>query len=189
QSHRGDCVAIRLPAGLITNLRKLSSQQRVTFFMTLLAGFKIVLHRYSGQTDIVVGSPLAGRDCAETEQLIGFFINTVLMRTDLSGDPTVKELLMRVREMSLAAFEHREMPYEKLVEELQPSRNLSFDPICQVYFALQNMPTAPLKLNGIELSIAPVYTGTAKSDLTVWAIEQPDGALEVTAEYALDLFA
>src|SRR5690606_36080712 len=120
--------------------------------------------------------------------IVGFFINTLLMRTALSGDPTLKELLTRVRDMSLVAFEHREMPYEKLVEELQPQRSLSFDPICQVYFALQNMPTAPLQLSGLELSIAPVYTGTAKSDLTVWAIEQSDGSLEVTAEYALDLF-
>ena len=188
QSHRGECVQIRLPAELVIALKKVSAQQRVTFFMTLLAGFNTVLFRYTGQHDIVVGSPLAGRDCAETEELVGFFINTVLMRTDLSGDPTVKELLTRVRDMSLGAFEHREMPYERLVEELQPARNLSFDPICQVYFALQNMPTAPLKLSGINLSIAPVYTGTAKSDLTVWAIEQADGALEVTAEYALDLF-
>jgi natural product biosynthesis luciferase-like monooxygenase protein len=188
QSHRGACESITLPADLVARLRKAGAQHRVTFFMTLLAGFKIVLHRYTGQHDIVVGSPLAGRDCAETEDLVGFFINTVLMRTDLSGDPSVKDLLLRVRDMSLEAFEHREMPYERLVEELQPQRNLSYDPICQVYFALQNMPTAPLKLGGVKLSITPVYTGTAKSDLTVWAIEQPDGALEVTAEYALDLF-
>jgi natural product biosynthesis luciferase-like monooxygenase protein len=188
QSHRGECVALNLPPELVTKLKKTSAEQRVTFFMTLLAGFKVVLHRYTSQSDIVVGSPVAGRDVAETEGLVGFFINTVLMRTDLSGDPTVKELLARVRDMSLAAFEHREMPYERLVEELQPQRNLSYDPICQVYFALQNMPTAPLKLSGLKLSIAPVYTGTAKSDLTVWAIEQSDGALEVTAEYAVDLF-
>jgi natural product biosynthesis luciferase-like monooxygenase protein len=94
-----------------------------------------------------------------------------------------------VRNVTLDAFEHREMPYEKLVEELQPQRNLSFDPVCQVYFALQNMPTAALELGGITLSIEPVYTGTAKSDLTVWAAETATGALEVTAEYALDLFA
>lgn len=188
QSHRGECVQLNLPAKLVADLKKFSSQQRVTFFMTLMAGFNVVLHRYSGQTDVVVGSPVAGRDAAETENIVGFFINTVLMRTNLAGDPTAKELLARVRDMSLAAFEHREMPYEKLVEELAPARNLSFDPICQVYFALQNMPTAPLKLSGIKLSIAPVYTGTAKSDLTVWAIEQPNGELEVTAEYALDLF-
>lgn len=188
QSHRGDTVKLDLPAALVAKLKQLSTQQRVTFFMTLLAGFNVVLQRYTGQSDLVVGSPLAGRDAAETEDLVGFFINTVLMRSDLSGDPTVKELLARVRDVSLEAFEYREMPYEKLVEELQPQRNLSFDPICQVFFALQNMPTAPLKLSGVKLSIAPVYTGTAKSDLTVWAIEQADGALEVTAEYALDLF-
>ncbi len=188
QSHRGACVARTLPADLVTRLKQASSQERVTLFMTLLAGFNVVLHRYSGQTDLVVGSPVAGRDAAETEDIVGFFVNTLLMRTDLSGDPTVKTLLARVRDRALAAFDHREMPYEKLVEELQPQRNLSFDPICQVYFALQNMPTAPLQLSGINLSIAPVYTGTAKSDLTVWAIEQTSGELEITAEYALDLF-
>src|SRR5262249_9362751 len=138
QSHRGECVNLRLPAKLVGGLRKLGAAERVTFFMTLLAGFKAVLQRYTGQTDIVVGTPLAGRDCAETEQLVGFFINTVLMRTGLAGDPTVKELLARIRAVSLAAFEHREMPYEKLVEELQPQRNLSFDPLAQVFFALQN---------------------------------------------------
>ena len=188
QSHRGECVQLTLPGGLVAELKRFSSQQRVTFFMTLLAGFKVVLHRYTGQTDLVVGSPVAGRDAAETEEMVGFFINTVLMRTSLAGDPTVRALLARVRDMALAAFEHREMPYEKLVEEVQPQRNLSFDPICQIYFALQNMPTAPLKLSGIDLSIEPVYTGTAKSDLTVWAIEQTSGELEITAEYAIDLF-
>jgi natural product biosynthesis luciferase-like monooxygenase protein len=188
QSHRGDTVQLQFSAELVAKLRQLSQQNRVTFFMTLLAGFNAVLQRYTGQNDLVIGSPLAGRDAAETEELVGFFINTILLRTDLSGDPTVKELLQRVRDVSLAGFEHREMPYEKLVEELQPQRNLSFDPICQVFFALQNMPMAPLKLNGIKLSIEPVYTGTAKSDLTVWAIEGADGTLHVTAEYALDLF-
>lgn len=188
QSHRGDTVSIRLPAALVARLKQLGSSHRVTFFMTLLAGFKAVLHRYSGQTDLVVGTPLAGRDSAETEGVVGFFINTVLMRTSLAGDPTVAELLARVREVSLTAFDHREMPYEKLVEELQPQRNLSFDPICQVFFALQNMPTAALRLGDLALDIEPVYTGTAKSDLTVWAAETDGGELEVTAEYALDLF-
>jgi natural product biosynthesis luciferase-like monooxygenase protein len=188
QSHRGSTVQVQLPAALVAKLRQLAAQNRATLFMALLAGFKAVLARYTGRPDIVVGSPLAGRDCAETEDLVGFFVNTVIMRSDLSGDPTVRELLGRVRDVSLEAYEYREMPYEKLVEELQPQRNLSFDPLCQVFFALQNMPTAPLELSGINLSIAPVYTGTAKSDLTVWAIEAADGSLGVTAEYALDLF-
>jgi natural product biosynthesis luciferase-like monooxygenase protein len=188
-SHRGDTVEMRLPAGLMERLKQVSARERVTLFMVLLAAFDVVLHRHSGQTDIVVGSPLAGRDAAEMEGLVGFFINTLPMRTKLDGDPTVRELLARVREASLGAFEHRDLPFEKLVEELQPQRNLSFDPICQVFFALQNMPTAPLKLSGLELAIAPVYTGTAKSDLTVWATEEDDGSLAVSAEYALDLFA
>jgi natural product biosynthesis luciferase-like monooxygenase protein len=187
QSHRGDTIAVKIPAPLVARLKQLGSQHRVTLFMTLLAGFKVLIHRYTGQHDIVVGAPLAGRDAAETEDLIGFFVNSLALRTNLGGDPTVKELLGRVRDGMLGAYEYRELPYEKLVEELQPQRNLSFDPICQVFFALQNMPTAPLKLPGITLSIAPVYTGTAKSDLTVWAIEQPDG-IEVTAEYNLDIF-
>ena len=188
QSHHGDNVTVCFPADLIGRLKQVSGQHRVTLFMTMLAGFKALLARYTGQQDIVIGSPIAGRDAAETEELIGFFINTVLMRTDLSGDPTVKELLGRMRDVSLEAFEHREMPYEKLVEELQPQRNLSFDPIAQIFFVLQNVPTAPLKLSGIELSIEPVYTATAKSDLTIWAIETADG-ISVTAEYATDLFS
>ncbi len=187
QSHRGDNVELKIPGALIAKLRQLGSQHRVTLFMTLLAGFKILLHRYTGQTDLVVGSPLAGRDAAETEGLIGFFINTLALRTNLAGDPTVKELLGRIRDVMLTAYEYREMPYEKLVEELQPQRNLSFDPICQVFFMLQNVPTAPLKLAGINLSIEPIYTGTAKSDLTLWAIEQPDH-LDVTAEFNTDIF-
>lgn len=187
QSHRGGNVELKIPGTLIAQLRQLSSQHRVTLFMSLLAAFKALVHRYTGQTDIVIGSPLAGRDAAETEGLIGFFINTLALRTNLAGDPTVKELLARVRDMTLTAYEYREMPYEKLVEELQPQRNLSFDPICQVFFMLQNVPTAPLKLSGINLSIAPVYTGTTKSDLTIWCIEQPDG-LDVTAEFNADLF-
>ncbi len=187
QSHRGGNVQVKIPGELIARLKGLSSQHRVTLFMSLLAGFDILLHRYTGQTDLVVGSPLAGRDAAETEGLIGFFINTLALRANLTGDPTVKELLARIRDVTLTAYEYREMPYEKLVEELQPQRNLSFDPICQVFFMLQNVPTAPLKLSGLELSIAPVYTGTAKSDLTIWCIEQPD-YLDVTAEYNTDLF-
>jgi natural product biosynthesis luciferase-like monooxygenase protein len=188
QSHRGDTVNLRLPADLVSRLRQVGAAHRVTFFMVLLAGFKTVLHRYTGQTDLVVGSPLAGRDRAETEDLVGFFINAILLRSSLAGDPTVAELLARVRDVSLAAFDHREMPYEKLVEEMQPQRNLSFDPICQVYFALQNMPMTELKLGDVKLSVEPVYTGTAKSDLTAWAVEAADGSVEVTAEFALDLF-
>jgi natural product biosynthesis luciferase-like monooxygenase protein len=188
QTHTGDTVNLTLPANLVARLKALSSQERVTLFMTLLAGFKIVLNRHTGATDLVVGSPLAGRDHAETENTVGFFINTLPLRTDLSGDPTGQELLARVRATALETYDHRELPYEKLVEELQPARNLSYDPICQVFFALQNMPTTTLRLGSLRLSVEPVYTGTAKSDLTVWASELEDGSLAVTAEYALDLY-
>jgi natural product biosynthesis luciferase-like monooxygenase protein len=187
QSHKGGNVVLKIPGALIARIKQLSNQNRVTLFMSLLAGFKILVHRYTGQTDIVIGSPLAGRDAAETEGLIGFFINTLALRSNVGGDPTVKELLGRIRDVTLTAYEYREMPYEKLVEELQPQRNLSFDPICQVFFMLQNVPTAPLKLSGINLSIEPVYTGTSKSDLTIWCIEQPE-YLDVTAEFNVDLF-
>ncbi|PTX92716.1 MupA/Atu3671 family FMN-dependent luciferase-like monooxygenase [Opitutus sp. ER46] len=187
QSHRGATVRVKIPGALIEELKRLSQQNRVTLFMTLLAGFKALVHRYTGQNDLVMGSTLAGRDAAETEGLIGFFINNVALRTNLAGDPTVQELLGRIRDVTLAAYEHRELPYEKLVEELQPERNLSFDPVCQIFFMLQNVPTAPLTLSGVQLSVEPVYTGTTKADLTIWAIEQPD-YLDVTAEYATDLF-
>jgi natural product biosynthesis luciferase-like monooxygenase protein len=188
QSHTGDTVHLMLPPVLTQQLKALASRERVTLFMVLMAGFKVVLHRHTGATDIIVGSPLAGRDHAETENTVGFFINALPLRTDLGGDPTVQELLARVRATALATYDNREMPYEKLVEELQPSRNLSYDPICQVFFALQNMPSTVLRLGGLRLSVAPVYTGTAKSDLTVWASELDDGSLSVTAEYALDLY-
>ena len=187
QSHRGDIVVTTFPPGLVKQLHELSTQNRVSFFMTLLAGFQTVLFRYTGQTDLVIGSPLAGRGAPEIDGTIGFFVNMIVMRTNLSGDPTVVELLQRVRDVTLSALDHRELPYEKLIEELQPPRNLSFDPVCQCFF-VQHMPLPPLALDGVRVSIAHVYTGTAKYELSAWGIEQPDGALEVTAEFALDLF-
>jgi natural product biosynthesis luciferase-like monooxygenase protein len=186
-SHRGAVVSALFPPNLLAALKEFSQRQRVTLFMTLLAAFKILLHRYTGREDIVVGSPVAGRDRAETEELIGFFINTLALRTDFSGDPTVKELLARVRDATLAAYDHRELPFEKLVEELQPPRNLSYDPLCQIIFALQNAPAAPLRLSGLQVRVEPIYTGTAKTDLSIWASEEPAG-LSITAEYNTDLF-
>src|SRR5207237_7035688 len=122
QSYRGDVLTERFPPSLAAALKEVSRQQRGTLFMTLLAAFKALLLRYTNQEDLVVGSTMASRDRAETEGLIGFFVNTLVLRTDLSGDPTFKELLARVREVALAAYEHQEIPFEKLVEELQPER-------------------------------------------------------------------
>jgi acyl carrier protein len=186
-SHRGDTAVRRFPNELVLALRQLGRRNRVTLFMTLLAGLETVLVRHTGRTDIVLGTPSSGRDIAETDGTIGFFVNTLALRSDLSGDPTVAELLARIRDVTLTALEYRDLPYEILVEELQPRRDLSYDPVCQMLFALQHA-MAPLQLPGISLDIAPVYTGTAKFDLTLWAIEQEDGGIEIVAEYATDLF-
>ena len=187
QSHRGAVCTAIFPSELLARLHVFGRGQRVTLFMTLLAAFKVLLHRYTGQEDLVVGSPLAGRDRAETEGLVGLFINTLVLRTNLAGDPTFIELLGRVRDTMLAAYDYKELPFDKLVEELQPKRDLSYDPVCQVVFALQNMPASSLELPGLSTSIEPVYTGTAKADLSVWASEEPAG-LSVCAEYNTDLF-
>ena len=112
--------------------------------MTLLAAFQALLYRYSGQDDIVVGSPIAGRTQVETEGLIGFFVNTLVLRTDISGSPTFRELLGRVRDVTLEAYTHQDLPFEKLVGELHPDRNLSYSPLFQVMFAFQNAPTSKL---------------------------------------------
>ena len=143
QSYRGARQSIELSKELTQGLKALSRRHDVTLYMTLLAAFQTLLHRYTGQEDIAVGSPIAGRNRHEIEGLIGFFVNTLVMRSDLSGNPPFRELLARVREVALGAYAHQDLPFEKLVEELQPERNLSYSPLFQVMFVLQNAP-APL---------------------------------------------
>jgi amino acid adenylation domain-containing protein len=186
-SDRGAHLTFELPAPLTGALKALGQREGATLFMTLLAAFQVLLHRYSGQEDIAVGAPIAGRTHRETEGLIGFFVNTLVLRTDASGDPAFRELLARVRENALAAYAHQDLPFEKLVEELAPARDLSRNPLFQVMFALQNAPGATLALEGLEVSRQPLEGHTAKFDLYLAVREAPSG-LRMSWEFSTDLF-
>ncbi|HST60442.1 MAG TPA: amino acid adenylation domain-containing protein [Longimicrobium sp.] len=187
QSHRGDVVSFEVPAALTDRLRALARESGATLFMVLLAGFDLLVHRLSGRDDVVVGSPLAGRVRAEVEELIGFFVNTMALRTDLSGDPTFRELVARVRETTLEAYAHQDLPFERLVEELHPERTLSHNPLFQVAFVLQNVDMAPVELSGLVLRLEDVDTGTSKFDMFLEMTEQ-GGRLRGQLEYATDLW-
>ena len=187
QSYRGARETALFPLSLLRALEALSREEGASLFMTLLAAFQTLLCRYSGQEDITVGSPIAGHNRMEVEGLIGLFVNTLVLRGDLSGNPTFRELLRRVREMTLAAYAHQELPFEKLVEELQPDRSLSHSPLYQVFFALQNT-AEPAKLDELNLSLEIIFTGTSKLDLSVDMSEGPDG-LKAVVEYCTDLFS
>ncbi len=187
QTFRGARQFMTLPKNVSEALRSLSRQEGVTFFITLLAAFQTLLMRYSGQHDIVVGSPIAGRTRTETEDLIGFFANTLALRTDLSGDPSLRELLARVREVTLGAYEHQDVPFEKLVEELQPERTLSHAPLFQVMFSLQDTRSKVLNLHELSLGSVSIDTGTSKFDLTLLMSEGAEG-LNGRLEYNIDLF-
>lgn len=164
-TYRGASEPIQLSHDLTSALEMLSQQENVSLFMTLLAAFQVLLYRHTGQEDITVGSPIANRHYSELEGLIGFFVNSLAMRTDLSGNPTFRELLQRVREVALGAYAHQDLPFEKLVEELEPERDLSRNPLFQVVFALQNAPLEPLELPGLSLEPMPFDSGTARFDL------------------------
>jgi amino acid adenylation domain-containing protein len=187
QRYQGARQSIELSKELSQGLKALSRKEGVTLFMTLLAAFQTLLHRYSGQNDIVVGSPIANRSRTEIEGLIGFFVNTLVLRTNFNGDPTFKELLGRVREMALAAYAHQDLPFEKLVEELQPERSLSHPPLFQVMFALQNASVTDLRLSGLAVTPLQLEGVTAKFDLSLSMVEEAD-ALRGSIEYNTDLF-
>ncbi|HEX2569781.1 MAG TPA: non-ribosomal peptide synthase/polyketide synthase [Polyangia bacterium] len=188
QTHRGAQHMCTLSPELVRGLEALSRQHGVTLFMTLLAAFQAVLHRYSGQTDIIVGTPIAGRTRAETEGLIGLFVNTLALRTDLEGRPTFRELLARVREVTLGAYAHQDLPFEKLVEVLEVERDLSRSPVFQVMFALQNLPPSGAGLPGLKLTAVPSDGGVAKFDLMLALQSDATGALNGALEYSTDLF-
>lgn len=187
QSHRGAHLPVTLSGSLYDSLKALSNQEGATMFMTLLAAFQTLLHYYTGQEDFCVSTPIANRNRAEMEGLIGFFVNTLVMRADLSGDPGFRDLLKRVRDVALGAYAHQDLPFERLVEELQPVRDLSRSPLAQVAFALQNAPASLPEVPGLTLSLLKSESGIAKTDLTLILSEGPEG-LSGAFEYSTDLF-
>ena len=187
QTFAGAYQHFALSEELTTKLTQLSQQQGCTLFMTLLAAYDTLLYRYTGVADILIGSPIANRNRGEIEGLIGFFVNTLVMRTDLSGNPSFSELLTRVREMALGAYAHQDLPFEMLVEALQPERNLSHTPLFQVMFVLQNVPMSQVDLTGLTVNPLLVESATAKFDLTL-AMENTANGLVGVLEYNTDLF-
>ena len=187
QTFRGAKEVLILPTTLSDKLKALSQQEEVTLFMTLLAAFQTLLYRYTGQDDIIVGTPIAGRDRTETEPLIGVFINTLVLRTQIQGTITFRELLSRVREMALAAYKNQDVPFEKLVEELQPERDLSHTPLFQVLFQLRNVPNKIVKLQDLRFIDCQFDRGIAAFDLTLDIIDKTEG-LFCQFEYNTNLF-
>ena len=187
QSYQGKRLHLELSAEVTARLKDLSRREGVTLFMTLLAAFQCLLSRYSGQTDIVVGTDIANRNRAQTEGLIGFFVNQLVLRTDLSGDPTFLEVLQRVYETALGAFAHQDLPFEKLVEELQPERTLSHNPLFQVTFGLQNALGSGVSLPGVALSKFKVDVMSVKFDL-ILLMADTDQGLVGTLHYNSDIF-
>ena len=186
-SHRGGCHFFTLPAALTANLETLARRNGATLFMVLLAAFQALLQRHSRQDDIAVGTPTAGRAKPELEGLVGLFVNTLVLRTDLSGDPTFLELLGRVRETALGAYAHEAMPIEKLVEALNPQRDLARQALFQAMFVLQNTPESHWHWPGLDVEPLNLHTGTAKRDLLMELFPVPEG-LAGMLEYATDLF-
>ena len=188
QTYHGNVHGFFLDASAYQGIRTLGESEGLTPFMMMLAVFKVLLHRYIGETDIVVGTPIANRTRPEVENLIGLFVNTLVLRTDLSANPTFRELLGRIREVCLGAYAHQDMPFEWLVEELQPNRNLSHSPLFQVMFVLQSAEQGTAQSNaGAGAVSLDITTSTAKFDLTLALREESNSAI-ASFEYNLDLF-
>ncbi|MEQ4304346.1 amino acid adenylation domain-containing protein [Plantactinospora sp. B6F1] len=182
-----DTRTVRVPAGVTGRLKALAREADATLFMVVLAAVDVLLARYSGQTDIVVGSPVANRTQSQTERLIGCFVNTLVLRCDLDGNPTFRRLLGRVRQVALGAYHHQELPFERLVEELQPDRDSSRNPLFQVMVALQNSPPADLTFGSFRLSPIELDNGVAKFDITV-DLREFEGELVGRIQFDADLF-
>jgi amino acid adenylation domain-containing protein len=186
-SHRGAHLERLLPTPLTQRLESLAHEGRATLFMALLAGYEALIHRYTGLDDLVVGSPIAGRGRVELEGLIGVFINNLVLRTRLDGEPGFRELLARVRGTALEAFAHQDVPFERLVDALRPGRDLSRTPLFQVMFVGQNAPLRTIELPGLTLRPREVDLGTARFDLSL-AMGEADGGWLGTWKYSTDLF-
>lgn len=187
QAFHGSLYDFLLPSTLVTRLETLSEREGVTLFMTLLAVFQTLLYRYTGQNDVLVGTPVAGRTRAEVENLIGFFVNTLVLRGDLAGNPRFSEVLRQMRDVCLEAYTHQDIPFEKLVDELQVPHNPAFSPLVQVVLALQNTPMPPFEFADLTLHPTRIDNGTAKFDLTLY-LQQSEQGLLGTVEYNVDLF-
>jgi amino acid adenylation domain-containing protein len=187
QGHRGAYEVLTLSPSLVSALKALCIREHVTLFMTLMAALKTVLHRYSGQQDLVVGTHIAGRSRLELEGLIGFFISTLMLRTDLSDNPSFRTLLARVREGALGAYDHQDVPFERLIEALDPQRTLSHTPLVQVVLNMLNLPEARLELPDLTVERVPGGGVGSKFDLTLYAREH-GGGITLTAMYDPDLF-
>ncbi len=188
QSFRGGSLPVALPRSLVEALQELARRGEATLFMVLLAGFQAFLHRTTGQDDLAVGSPIANRGRREVEGLIGCFINTLVLRGDLSGRPTVRELLARARTVALGAYAHQDLPFEMLVDHLQPERSLRHGPLFQVMLLLQNTPGSRLALPGLDAEPLPLPEGVAKLDLLLPLAQMADGSLQGSFDYSRDLF-
>ncbi len=187
QTFRGSRQSVVLPKPLRESLKALIGREGVTLFMALLAAFKVLLHIYTSQDDLVVGTPVANRNRLETEGLIGFFVNTLALRTDLSGNPSFREVLRRVRETCLGAYAHQELPFDRIVEELRTARDLGRNPLFQVMFELHNAPQRTLELPGMSLTPVEGDSETAHFDLTLRIIDTEQG-LTAAFVYNTDLF-
>jgi amino acid adenylation domain-containing protein len=187
QTFNGAVESFLLPSAVVDRLQRLSREHGVTLFMTLFAAFAVILHRYTGLTDIAVGVPIANRTDVDREAVIGLLVNTLVLRADLAGDPSFRDLLLRVRDVALDAYAHQDFPFERLVEMLKPPRDMSHSVLFQVMFIFQNLPSQAVELPGLTLTYPPIRTGTSKTDVTLEVVERSDG-LGMYMEYNTDLF-